>query len=69
MSLPDILFEDDSILAFDKPAGMVVNHSETLAKGEKSLEELLEANRETLKIKEQLIRNGIAHRLDKETSG
>ena len=61
MTLP-IIFEDDQLMVFDKPAGLVVDSSETQKTG--TLQEILENQ---FKIK--LDRGGIAHRLDKETSG
>lgn len=68
-----ILFEDDYLLVIDKPSGMIVNRSDT-TKGEKTLQDFVE---EYLKITNTNVQNdfeftnraGIAHRLDKETSG
>lgn len=65
---PKIIFEDDSFLVIDKPSGWVVNDAET--------------TKETLTVQTWLrqkfcfpifnnreMRNGIVHRIDKETSG
>lgn len=62
----DILYEDDDLLAINKPAGLIVhpgagNPSGTLANG--LLHYLREASRS------ETLRPGIVHRLDKDTSG
>jgi 23S rRNA pseudouridine1911/1915/1917 synthase len=63
-----IVFEDDSVLVLDKPAGIVVhpargNRSHTLVNG------LLHHCR-TLPLRpDSLVRPGVVHRLDKETTG
>ena len=64
----DIIFEDDDLLVLNKAAGMVVhpaagNHEETLVNA------LLAHCRESLSGIGGVIRPGIVHRLDKETSG
>src|SRR3989344_5560101 len=63
-----ILFEDNEILAFDKPAFLVVNKSES-QKDKVTLEGILEEGREKYGLNEDVERFGIVHRLDKETSG
>lgn len=62
MSQLNIIFEDDSLLVIDKPAGLVVDESETQKKG--TLQEIL---RDEYGIHSE--RSGIVHRLDKDTSG
>jgi len=62
----DILYEDDQLVAVDKPTGLVVHpgagtDSPTLVEG-------LLSNR-TLPQSDDPVRPGIVHRLDKETSG
>lgn len=57
-----IIYEDDSLLILDKPAGITVNKSET-TKGD-TLEDWLEKE-----FKIGVDRSGIVHRIDKETSG
>jgi 23S rRNA pseudouridine1911/1915/1917 synthase len=62
----DIVFEDESIIVVDKPAGMVThpaysNYSGTLVNALLYHSQLLSSNAE--------LRPGIVHRLDKETSG
>ncbi|WP_283148413.1 RluA family pseudouridine synthase [Silvimonas soli] len=56
----DILFEDDAILAIDKPAGLAVHGGSGVSFG---LIELLRAQRPDAKFLE------LVHRLDRETSG
>ncbi len=72
---PKIIFEDDSILVLDKPAGMIVNKADT-TKGERTLQDWLERKFQISNFKFQIDkesdfykRAGIVHRLDKETSG
>lgn len=75
-SLKDmIIFENDYFLVVNKPYGLVVNDSHTL-KGAASLQSLLKeayfkdsTDFDSEEYKEFLMRNGIIHRLDKETSG
>jgi 23S rRNA pseudouridine1911/1915/1917 synthase len=74
---PKIVFEDSQILVLDKPAGMVVNRAETTA-AENTVQDWVERK---LKIKNKKLkigentdfyfyrRDGVVHRLDKETSG
>lgn len=74
---PKVVFEGEELLVLDKPAGMVVNNSET-AKNE-TVESWLANNFQfsifppkadpPLADNFQLMRHGIVHRLDKETSG
>lgn len=63
-----IIFEDRSVLVIDKPAGLVVNKSETIR--EETLQDQLakyfKLESGNLGIGE---RAGIVHRLDRETSG
>lgn len=67
---PGIVFEDDYLLAVDKPAGMVVNEAETVTPG-LTLQSWL-SRKHPLEGKGESAfwrRAGIVHRLDKETSG
>lgn len=59
---PNVLFEDEDILVIDKPAGLVVDDSETQQDG--TLQSWLAEN-----YPANLDREGIVHRLDKDTSG
>ncbi len=63
---PKVIFEDDFLLVIDKPAGMVVNRAKTVK--EETVQDWVGGY---LKIKGRGAggRAGIAHRLDKETSG
>jgi len=61
---PEIIYQDKDLLVLSKPAGMVVNRSQT-TKGRLTLEDWLEQK----KYGEGVDRQGIIHRLDKETSG
>jgi 23S rRNA pseudouridine1911/1915/1917 synthase len=68
-----ILYEDNSLIIVDKPAGITVNRSDT-TKDEETVQDWLE-NRLGLQndlddsASDFLKRGGIVHRLDKETSG
>ncbi|MBI4099463.1 RluA family pseudouridine synthase [Candidatus Microgenomates bacterium] len=59
--IPKIVFEDESLLVVDKPAGLVVNRAET--QKEETLEDW--AGKKITGVE----RSGIVHRLDKDTSG
>lgn len=63
-----ILYEDNDILAVDKPAGIVV-FPEGEITGEKTLIDLLLEKYPDLKNTGEAPRYGIVHRLDKDTSG
>jgi len=64
---PRIIYEDDFLLAIDKPPGWVVNRAES-AHGP-VLQDWIEENFEFETAKNSRLRSGIIHRLDKETSG
>ena len=67
---PKIIFEDDYIVAIDKPAGLVVNRSNTHVVP--TLQDFVEdqvAIEEELEETDYTSRSGILHRLDKDTSG
>ena len=57
-----VLFQDDELLVLDKPAGLVVDKSDTQRTD--TLEDIL-----VNEYKIKLDRGGIVHRLDKDTSG
>ncbi len=68
--MPGVIFEDDSILIIDKPAGMVVNDAATTA-GDLTVQKWF---RERYKldlsgVSEFAAKGGVVHRLDKDTSG
>ncbi|MEM1114205.1 MAG: 23S rRNA pseudouridine(1911/1915/1917) synthase RluD [Pseudomonadota bacterium] len=60
----DIVFEDDSIIVVNKPAGLVVHPAAGHARGT-----LVNALINHAPAMAELPRGGIVHRLDKETSG
>src|SRR5688572_17493706 len=71
---PLIIFENEDLLVINKPAGMVVNRAKTVR--EATVADWMEAEfKDCFKVgdgEEEVIfkeRSGIAHRLDKETSG
>jgi 23S rRNA pseudouridine1911/1915/1917 synthase len=64
MEKPKIIFEDDELLVLDKPSGLVVTREG--GGGRETVEDWLAKTR---KESRGLRRGGIAHRLDKGTSG
>lgn len=65
---PKILYQDDSLLVIDKPAGWITNSAST-TKDQPVVEKWLAANFQFSIFNFPLLRYGIVHRLDKETSG
>lgn len=67
VNTPKVIFEDESILIINKPAGWVVTNDKTNKAS--TIQDWLAKNFkfEIFNLKE--CRNGIVHRLDKETSG
>ncbi|HEX5605354.1 MAG TPA: RluA family pseudouridine synthase, partial [Candidatus Binatia bacterium] len=59
----NIIYEDDSLLVINKPAGIAVHEGKSVRKGDSVLG-MLEANYRGTDIRPQLV-----HRLDKNTSG
>ena len=65
----DILYEDDDVIALNKPAGLVV-HQGAGVKDEETLADILLIQRPEIQgVGEGSERPGIVHRLDKDTSG
>ncbi|MFH1840563.1 MAG: RluA family pseudouridine synthase [Candidatus Shapirobacteria bacterium] len=64
-SSPRIIFQDKDLLVLDKPAGWIVNRSQTTFRQE-TLQDWLERE---MPCQVRFERAGIVHRLDKETSG
>jgi len=65
-----VLYEDNDVLAVDKPSGVVVfPEGQTLVRGEKTLIDYLIEKYPQLKQAGEAPRYGIVHRLDKDTSG
>lgn len=63
----DVLYEDDDVLAVNKPAGMTVHAGAGSARG--TLVNALLGRGQSLSQGGDELRPGIVHRLDKETSG
>jgi len=63
----DIIYEDDSIIVINKPAGMVVHPSPGNYTG--TLVHALKHYTNNLSSKNGDVRSGIIHRIDKDTSG
>jgi len=67
MKKPKIIYQDKSILVLEKPSGLVVDRSKSVK--QKTLEDWLAKEFKFSFKNGQLLRNGLVHRLDKETSG
>lgn len=68
MPTPEIIFEDDCLLVISKPAGWVVNEAKTV-KTTFVVQDWLSQKFQYPLIGDKEFRNGIVHRLDKDTSG
>jgi 23S rRNA pseudouridine1911/1915/1917 synthase len=68
MNTPQVIFEDDYILALNKPTGYVVNDSNTISDAP-SLQDYIDKTLSFELSHNKEFRNGIVHRLDKPTSG
>ncbi len=64
---PKIIYEDDSMLIVEKPSGWITNDASTTTT-QPTIQSWLRSNLE-FRINSFEFRNGIVHRLDKETSG
>ncbi len=65
---PKIIFEDDHLFVIEKPSGWITNSSGTTT-DQPVIQKWLEDNYDYPLSRDQLMRSGIVHRLDKETSG
>lgn len=65
---PKIIYQDDSFFVVDKPSGWITNSSDTTT-SQPVIQKWLEENFEYPIVNNQILRSGIVHRLDKETSG
>jgi 23S rRNA pseudouridine1911/1915/1917 synthase len=65
---PMIIYEDDALFVVDKPSGWITNSADTTT-NQPVLQKWLEENLKYPIVKDQILRSGIVHRLDKETSG
>lgn len=68
METPKIIFEDDHLLIIDKPSGWITNSASTTG-SQPVLESWLAENFQFPIFNFPECRHGVAHRLDKETSG
>jgi 23S rRNA pseudouridine1911/1915/1917 synthase len=65
---PKIIFEDESLFVVDKPTGWITNDADTTT-NQPVLQTWFRSNFQYPISNDQLLRSGIVHRLDKETSG
>jgi len=65
---PNVIYENSHFLVIDKPSGWVVNESVTV-RGNPTIQNWLKINFNYPLSDDDKLRNGIVHRLDKETSG
>lgn len=63
-----IIYEDNNVLVVDKPAGMVI-HPDKNHQSNTLVDFLLEHYPQIKRVGEDILRPGIVHRLDKDTSG
>lgn len=68
MNIPKIIFQDDYILVLDKPSGWITNDASTTTT-QPVVQTWLRENLKYPLIGDRERRDGIVHRLDKETSG
>ncbi len=65
---PKIIFEDESVLVIDKPSGWIVNDAATTT-SQPVVQTWLRKNFKYPIAETSVLRSGVVHRLDKETSG
>jgi len=65
---PRIIFEDSSFFVVDKPSGWITNEADTTTT-QSVLQTWIRTNHQSLITNHPEFRDGIVHRLDKETSG
>lgn len=65
---PKIIYQDESFFAVDKPSGWITNEADTTT-SQPVLQTWMRTNFKYPISDNQLLRSGIVHRLDKETSG
>src|ERR1043165_5193567 len=63
----DVVYEDDEIIVVNKPAGLVVHPAAGISSG--TLANALAYHFQQLSTRGGILRPGIVHRLDKDTSG
>lgn len=67
MPNPKIINQDDQVLVVNKPSGLVVNRADSVK--EPTLQDWIESTQSFKLSDNTKLRNGIVHRLDKDTSG
>lgn len=65
---PKIIWQDDSLMVIDKPAGWIVNEADTTT-SQPVVQTWLRKNFKYPIVNTTALRSGVVHRLDKETSG
>lgn len=65
---PEIIFEDSDLLVINKPSGWITNDAVS-TQGKDTVQGWVNENFDFPIAKDREFRNGIVHRLDKETSG
>ncbi len=65
---PKIIYEDEAIFVVDKPSGWITNEADTTTT-QPVLQTWLRRNFQYPISNDQMLRSGVVHRLDKETSG
>lgn len=68
MQSPKVVFEDDDILVLDKPSGWITNSASTTS-SQPVVQNWVRKNHQSELTNSVECRDGIVHRLDKETSG
>lgn len=68
MVSPKIVYQDSEIMVLDKPSGWVTNDSTTTS-NQNTIQTWVRTNHKSLITNHLEFRDGIVHRLDKETSG
>lgn len=65
---PKIVYEDNDLLVIDKPSGWITNNASTVT-NQPVIQKWLKENFKYPISHDDLLRSGVVHRLDKETSG
>ncbi|MEK7168704.1 MAG: RluA family pseudouridine synthase [Patescibacteria group bacterium] len=68
MNDPKIIFQDENIIVVDKPSGWITNDTST-TNGQPTVQTWIRTNHQSPITNHLEFRDGIVHRLDKETSG
>lgn len=64
---PKIIYQDDSLLVIDKPADLVVNTADSVTGN--TVQDWVDSHFDYPLSHDKQLRNGLVHRLDKDTSG